>query len=158
MTTPRNQESLAPHHVELAALLAAARRDAKQIPELPSELVPATPDDAYAVNRLTARLLGWELLGWKIAGTTAAMREKLRLDTPIHGRTYRRFAVNSPARFAFAELLDPLVESDFLSPWIAIFPHAKHPGPCKRWPRPLERCMRGSSWPSAVFQRLRCRL
>ncbi|HEU0167885.1 MAG TPA: hydratase [Chloroflexota bacterium] len=113
MTTPRNQESLAPHHVELAALLAAARRDAKQIPELPSELVPATPDDAYAVNRLTARLLGWELLGWKIAGTTAAMREKLRLDTPIHGRTYRRFAVDSPARFAFAELLDPLVESEF---------------------------------------------
>ncbi|MBR0682931.1 hydratase [Roseomonas eburnea] len=98
---------------QFASLLASARREARQLDALPAELLPATSEDGYAVNGLVAELLGWETLGWKIAGTTAAMREKLRVAVPIYGRTYRRFAVASPARLAHAELLDPLVESEF---------------------------------------------
>ena len=97
----------------LAGMLAAARRDGRQIDHLPPELVPATARDGYAVNALVAQRLGWEPLGWKIAGTTPAMREKLRVTDPIYGRTYRRFAAQSPARLAHAELLDPLVECEF---------------------------------------------
>lgn len=97
----------------LATLLAEARRNARQIHNLPPELVPATVDDAYATNRLVAERLGWETLGWKIAGTTPAMREKLRVPGPIYGRTYRRFAAASPAILGHAELLDPLVECEF---------------------------------------------
>src|SRR5215470_2656006 len=85
-----------PSHVALAELLADARRDARQIPSLDAGLVPASIDDGYAVNRLVARRLGWESLGWKIAGTTDAMRAKLRVDAPIYGRTFRRFALQSP--------------------------------------------------------------
>jgi 2-keto-4-pentenoate hydratase len=102
-----------PPHVALAGLLAIARRDGRQIQVLDPDLVPISIDDGYAVNRLVARRLGWEPLGWKIAGTTAAMRAKLRLDSPIYGRTYRRFAVQSPARLVWATLLDPLVECEF---------------------------------------------
>ena len=69
--------------------------------------------DAYAVNQAVAERLGWEPLGWKIAGTTDAMRGKLQLDGPIYGRTFRRFACTSPARFKAAELLDPLIECEF---------------------------------------------
>jgi 2-keto-4-pentenoate hydratase len=111
-------------HARLAELLANARRDSRQIADLPPELVPRTSDDGYTANQMVAARLGWEALGWKIAGTTPAMREKLRVSAPIYGRTYRRFACNSPARFAHAELLDPLVECEFfvtlaadLPPW-----------------------------------------
>ena len=97
----------------LAERLADARRTRRQITDLPAELVPATPDTAYEVNRLVARNLGWETLGWKIAGTTPAMQAKLRVPGPIYGRTFRRFAARSPANLVHAELLDPLVECEF---------------------------------------------
>lgn len=98
---------------ELADLLATARREVRQIHALRPGLVPASAEAAYAVNREVARLLGWQTLGWKIAGTTAAMRAKLGLDSPIYGRTFRRFAAASPIRLAVAGLLDPLVECEF---------------------------------------------
>jgi 2-keto-4-pentenoate hydratase len=97
----------------LAEMLATARREARQLDGLPAELLPPTTEDGYAVNGLVAQRLGWDLLGWKIAGTTPAMREKLRVKDPIYGRTYRRFVARSPARLARAELLDPLVECEF---------------------------------------------
>lgn len=98
---------------KLADLLAEARRDVRQIAALPADLVPATADDGYQVNAMVVERLGWEPLGWKIAGTTEAVRAKLRLDGPIYGRTFERFAVPSPARFRTAELLDPLIECEF---------------------------------------------
>lgn len=97
----------------LAEMLAAARREVRQLDGLPAELLPATTDEGYAVNGLVAQKLGWDVLGWKIAGTTPAMREKLRVTDPIYGRTYRRFVALSPARLPHAELLDPLVECEF---------------------------------------------
>lgn len=98
---------------ELADLLASLRREARQAGALPAALVPGTPEDGYRVNALVAARLGWEPLGWKIAGTTAAMRERLRVPVPIYGRTFRRFACASPALLRHAELLDPLVECEF---------------------------------------------
>lgn len=97
----------------LADQLVAARREARQIGSLAPDLVPRGADEAYAVNREVAARLGWEPLGWKIAGTTEAVRARLNIDAPIYGRTFRRFAVRSPARFRHADLLDPLVECEF---------------------------------------------
>lgn len=97
----------------LADRLAQARRQVRQIEALPGDLVPQTMDEAYAVNGMVADRLGWEPLGWKIAGTTAEVRQKLRLEAPIYGRTFRRFACQSPARLRRSELLDPLVECEF---------------------------------------------
>jgi 2-keto-4-pentenoate hydratase len=99
--------------IELADMLAAARRDARQIPSLPPDLVPRSHDQGYAIARMVVERLGWTPLGWKIAGTTAAVREKLKIDRPIYGRTYQRFAVAQPARLMHAELLDPLLECEF---------------------------------------------
>lgn len=113
----------------LAHLLASARRDTQQIQVLDPILVPPSNDAAYRINSEVAALLGWEPLGWKIAATTDAVRAKLGTDGPIYGRTYRRFATRSPARFVHAELLDPLVECEVFctlgrdlparkSPWV----------------------------------------
>ena len=97
----------------LADLLIAARRDGRQIADLPVELIPATGAEGYAVNQLVADGLGWEPLGWKIAATTPEMQRRLRATEPIYGRTFQRFAAASPARFRHAELLDPIVECEF---------------------------------------------
>jgi 2-keto-4-pentenoate hydratase len=98
----------------LAELLARARREGRQVREkLAPAMVPPDADAAYAVNAQVAALLGWEPLGWKIAGTTEAVRARLGLSGPIYGRTFRRFALPSPARLRHAELLDPLVECEF---------------------------------------------
>ncbi|HRD77896.1 MAG TPA: hydratase [Hyphomicrobiaceae bacterium] len=106
MTTDRDQR-------EMARLLAAARRDARQIRDLDACLVPATVAEAYRVNALVEDALGWESLGWKIAATTEAVRTRLGTPGPIYGRTFRRFRHASPARFNHADLLDPLVECEF---------------------------------------------
>lgn len=104
--------SISANH-DLAALLAAARGAGRQVTDLPPALIPADAEAGYAVADEVARLLGWETLGWKIAGTTAAMRAKLGVTEPICGRSYRRFALPSPARLSHAALLDPLVECEF---------------------------------------------
>lgn len=97
----------------LATLLTDARLHASQISALPDRLLPRSNTDGYAVAVDVADRLGWEPLGWKIAGTTQAVREKLRIDEPIYGRTYRRFAHASPCTLRHDELLDPLVECEF---------------------------------------------
>jgi len=97
----------------LAEVLAAARREGRQVMALDPGLMPADAAAAYRVNALVAERLGWEPLGWKIAATTEAVRVKLRTDGPIMGRTFRRFRYESPARLRHAELLDPLVECEF---------------------------------------------
>lgn len=97
----------------LAALLTDARSNASQIDCLPDALVPRSNAEGYAVAVDVADRLGWEPLGWKIAGTTQAVRDKLRIDEPIYGRTYRRFAHDSPCTLRHADLLDPLVECEF---------------------------------------------
>lgn len=102
----------------LANLLIAARRDRRQLRDLPPDLLPPSMADGYAVNGLVAAGLtdgphGWPLLGWKIAATTAVMQQRLRTGEPIYGRTYQTFEAASPARVIHAELLDPLVECEF---------------------------------------------
>jgi len=99
--------------LSLAGTLAAARRNVRQVPDLPAALVPPTAAAGYEAATEVEAALGWEPLGWKIAGTTTQVREKLRIDEPIYGRTYRRFRVASPCRLTHADLLDPLVESEF---------------------------------------------
>lgn len=97
----------------LAELLADARRDARQLRDLPPELIPATNAEGYQANALVAETLGWPLLGWKIAATTPVMQQRLRTTEPIYGLTYARFETASPARFRRDELLDPLIECEF---------------------------------------------
>lgn len=107
------QSPLSAKQQVLTNLLVEARRDARQVDALASDLVPETTAQAYAVNGAVAEALGWEPLGWKIAGTTANVRRKLGLEGPIYGRSFRRFKYASPCSLKHGELLDPLVECEF---------------------------------------------
>lgn len=98
----------------LAGLLADARREGRQLAALPPHLVPADAAEAYAVAALVEDRLDWTPLGWKIAGTNEAMRERLRLPEPIFGRSYARFRYDEPVRLPHCDLLDPIIEAEFL--------------------------------------------
>ncbi len=98
----------------LVEMLVTARRERTQIPNLDPALVPATAADGYAINSEVSRRLGLAPLGWKIAATTPEMQQRLRATEPIYGRSFAPFAVASPARLPYAELLDPLIECEFL--------------------------------------------
>lgn len=112
---------------DLAALLADAKSQASQISALPNELVPQSNADGYAVAVEVADRLGWEPLGWKIAGTTQAVREKLRIDEPIYGRTFRQFSHTSPCTLRHGDLLDPLVECEFFVTLVRDLPPRDEP-------------------------------
>lgn len=100
----------------LAGLLAGARRDRRQIAALPDDLLPASHDEGYRVNAMVAERLGrepgWQPLGWKIAGTNPVMKQRLKTPSPIYGRTYRRFLMETPAAFDHGALLDPIIECE----------------------------------------------
>lgn len=98
----------------LADLLATARREGRQLRNLPARLIPEDPREAYRVAALVGQALGWEPLGWKIAGTTPEMQRRLRVGHPIYGQSWSRYAMASPARLRHADLLDPLIECEFL--------------------------------------------
>src|SRR5690554_5461936 len=106
---PPPRPPLSPEMQSLARQLAAAWREGRQIEALPADHMPPSAGIAYDVNHELGRLLGWEPLGWKIAGTTQAVRERLGIDTPIYGRTFRRFVATSPVILDLSTLLDPLV-------------------------------------------------
>lgn len=98
----------------LVQILAAARREGRQIDALAPGLVPPTPREGYDIHRRVADNLSWPTLGWKIAATTPEMQRRLRATEPIYGRTFAQFAVDAPAAVPHAELLDPIIECEFL--------------------------------------------
>jgi 2-keto-4-pentenoate hydratase len=96
----------------LTALLTAARREGRQIEDLPAALVPDTPEEAYRIQDAVSAALGWNTLGWKIAATTKETQARLRMTEPILGRSFAQFLHSSPARLRHTELLDPIIEPE----------------------------------------------
>jgi 2-keto-4-pentenoate hydratase len=100
------------------ARLANARDSATRVSDHDLYPAPNGVAEGYEIaqavsDRLNREPLAWEPLGWKIAGTTEQVRQRLGIAEPIYGRTWRRFAIDSPARFEHKQLLDPLVECEF---------------------------------------------
>ena len=76
----------------LARLLGAARHGGKRIGALPRELVPATADEAYAVQDIQARRLG-RIVGWKVGAPSPGAE-------PNCAPLFADLVASSPARFA----------------------------------------------------------
>ncbi len=96
----------------LALLLAAARRDGRQV--LPPAMLPATAEEGYDVAEAVSTCLGWPRRGWKVAATTPEMRRRLRADEPTRGPIYAPFVQASPAVMTFASLTDPIIECEIM--------------------------------------------
>lgn len=95
-----------------ASLLAAARREGRQVP--PPAVLPADAAEGYDAAEEVSAMLGWPRRGWKIAATTPEMQRRLRADEPTRGPIYRHLVQASPAAMPFAPLVDPIVEAEIV--------------------------------------------
>jgi 2-keto-4-pentenoate hydratase len=96
----------------LASLLAAARRDGRQV--APPGVLPADAAEGYAVAEEVATMLGWPRRGWKVAATTPEMQRRLRASEPTRGPVYAHLVEAAPAVLPFAALVDPLIEAEVM--------------------------------------------
>jgi 2-keto-4-pentenoate hydratase len=109
----RNSRLNSQQALDWVARLANARESATRIQDHDQYPDPNDAAEGYQLAMAVSDRLAWQPLGWKIAGTTEQVRQKLGIKEPIYGRTWRRFAIDSPARFEHTQLLDPLVECEF---------------------------------------------
>ncbi len=112
---------------QTAAVLIAAWRDHEALPTLPKELIPATLDDAYAVQSLVVAAMGSDLAGWKIGATSPASIAAKGLAEPVWGRLFHHLIQESPARIAMAGLFTPHLEAEFAFRLAADLPYRGEP-------------------------------
>lgn len=98
---------------DLIDALTQARRSGVQIAQPNPDWRPGDEDTAYRTMLEVAHRLDWAPLGWKIAGSDARLRQRLRTDGLVFGRTFQRFLTPSPITLKHGELLDPIVECEF---------------------------------------------
>ena len=100
--------------IERAAdALVAATRERRRIPDLPEGCRPATEEDAIAICDAVARKTRGEVAGWKMGAADPTARQRLGLKAPFTGVILREAVYDSPASFPFADLLRPVVESEY---------------------------------------------
>jgi 2-keto-4-pentenoate hydratase len=75
--------------------------------------VPATMDEAYAVQARVTALAGDTMLGFKIGSTSSEAQKLLGTDRPGSGPLLARFCHDSPARVTLAAAQMPAVEGEF---------------------------------------------
>jgi 2-keto-4-pentenoate hydratase len=76
---------------ELAEKLVEARRGGERIATLPPALVPASEENAYAVQEAVIRRLGATVAGWKVGAASAA-------SAPSAAPLFANLVATSPAR------------------------------------------------------------
>ncbi len=103
---------MTPENVARAAdALAAAARDRKRI-SLDGDLRPAAEKDAVAIcERLIAGTK--EIGGWKMGAADPAARAKLGIELPFIGAIPSSALDRSPATYRFADMMRPVVESEY---------------------------------------------
>lgn len=98
----------------LIRTLAQARRLGRQVQGVQDLYAIGTEEQAFQLMLDVAREVGWERRGWKIAATNPLMQQKLRTKGPVCGATFGRFHQSAPAVLRRDELLDPIIECEFL--------------------------------------------
>jgi len=92
---------------------AAAREQARPVGALPGDSRPVTVDDGWRIQAELARRAGADALrGWKVAAVTPEQQGKLGVAAPIAARLLAPWFAASPARFARARFVRPLIECE----------------------------------------------
>lgn len=104
--------------IQLASpLLANARIKHARLAELPVDVRPKTPEEAYHCQDGVVQ--GWldhyggGLIGYKIACTNVIAQRQLSVDGPFHGRLLSAFLYDSPARIPADQFFMRVVEAEF---------------------------------------------
>ncbi len=96
-----------------AGLLMQAWEDGKPLPSLPDDCAPKNEAEAVAINDVILRDNPHEIGGWKIGATGEGPQKALGLTQPFVGGIRQANVLPSPAKFAFADLNRPIVESEY---------------------------------------------
>lgn len=96
-----------------AALLLAARRDRRPIPDLPEDCRPHDLAEAYGIQDALAAAAGGVPAGFKVAATNRAAQDYLGIDAPFHGRLFAAGVHESPATLSRGGFIFALVEPEF---------------------------------------------
>jgi 2-keto-4-pentenoate hydratase len=94
----------------------AARREARALSEFPG-ILPASLDDAYAVQELSIDQWGDRVAGWKIGLIPPPLRAKFgaeRLAGPIFGRRLQNYRPGIMGKAAFVEGGFGAIEAEFV--------------------------------------------
>lgn len=98
-------------------LLAQARTKMQRLAELPAEVRPQTPEEAYQVQAsLLPQLLahfGGSAIGYKIACTNEIAQRQLHVDSPFFGRLLSATTQDSPARIESNVYFMRVMEAEF---------------------------------------------
>lgn len=98
-------------------LLSEARINRKRLAELPEQVRPKTPEEAYQCQEiLVQRLLthyGGAVIGYKIACTNPTAQRQLSVDDPFYGHLLSSFCADSPARLPAGDFFMRVIEAEF---------------------------------------------
>jgi 2-keto-4-pentenoate hydratase len=100
-----------------AELLSDSRIQHARLVELPADVRPKTPPEAYECQ--TGVVKGWlahyggDLIGYKIACTNVTAQRQLNVDGPFHGRLLSAFLFDTPARVPADKFFMRVVEAEF---------------------------------------------
>ena len=96
-----------------ASLLATAYRRRKQIESLPTDLVPNTLLEAYAIQDRLVQMWGGNSVGWKLSCTSAVAQQTLKFDEPCRGRVMAGRIDQSPTTLDSNRHFMRLIEPEF---------------------------------------------
>ena len=97
-----------------------------RLAELPPDVRPGTPQDAYRCQALFVELLG-RTIGYKIACTNAIAQRFLSMPEPFYGRLLAASTFDSPARLAAGDFFMRIIESEFAFQFARDLPPAARP-------------------------------
>ena len=96
-----------------ADALITATRDKRRISALPEGCRPANEDEAIAICEAIAAKFTGQVAGWKMGAADPSARQKLGLRQPFTGMIGSEAVYETPAKFRHADLLRPVVESEY---------------------------------------------
>ena len=83
-----------------------------RLAELPPDVRPSTPQEAYQCQARLVEQLG-PTIGYKIACTNAIAQRFLSMSEPFYGRLLAASTFDSPARLAAGDFFMRIIESEF---------------------------------------------
>lgn len=99
--------------LDAARLLMSAWEDGAPLAALPKSCAPQNEAEAIAINDAILAEQTIDIGGWKIGATADAAQKAMGLTQPFIGAIRAENVLPSPARFAFADLNRPIVESEY---------------------------------------------
>ena len=98
-------------------LLSEARINRKRLAELPEQVRPKNPEEAYQCQEILVQQLlahyGGTVIGYKIACTNPTAQRQLSVDGPFYGHLLSSFCADSPGRLPAGDFFMRVIEAEF---------------------------------------------